>query len=239
MRKIYLPVALLLVVCQACDSADATKLRAENHELKIRLAALGQDTTSVADALANVPDTPSDTSVSTSASPSLSLSDVGGSATPGATGASMWRVRHYQDKFGEATKEGYITTETPILGTFSNSATQDSELRVDLLLDANQDANIQLYEYARNNPVKAYSPDNYDVSIKGKDGKVMNLTATNYSDRLSFDKRASKKLHNAFLKGGKLQFVIRESERPTTIYNFTLENADGFLAARKELRGVK
>ena len=241
MRKFYLhlPASLLLLLCQACDTSapQLAKYRAENHQLRLRLAALGKDTTDIYD-LSEIPASGGGIPSDTSTAPSTS-SVLGSSGSAGETTTSIWRVGHYQDKFGEPTKKGYITTQTPIQGTFSNSATQDSELLVSLLLNSNQEANIQLYEYARNNPVKAYSPDEYEVNVKDKDGKVLNLTATNYSDRLSFEKVASKKLHNAFLKGGKLQFVIRESDTPTTIYKFALDNADGFLAARKELKGVK
>ena len=35
----------------------------------------------------------------------------------------MWRLGFYVDEFGEPTKEGYITTNEYISGTFSNTAT--------------------------------------------------------------------------------------------------------------------
>ena len=208
MNKIYLSfAALLLVLCQACDSADATKLRAENRELKIRLAALGQDTTSAATVYASAPSTPADTSTSipTTASPTLSLSAVAGAGAPGATAKSIWTVNHYVNDFGDKTEKGYITNVGFIAGSFSNSATQDSPLNVQFLIDKDMDASIQLFEYAGNNPVKAYDYDSYSVNVKDRDGKALRLRGTNYkSNRLTIEKPDSKKLHDALLKGGKL-----------------------------------
>ena len=42
----------------------------------------------------------------------------------------MWEIRHYVDRFGEPTKEGYITNKSLIEGKFSNSATSNSDLNV-------------------------------------------------------------------------------------------------------------
>ena len=240
MKKELLTYTALLLICQSCDlnQPQFEKLRAENHELKIRLAALGQDTTTEAAALASVP--ASNATSDTSTTPKLSLGDVAGANEAGVRTTSIWKVKHYSDQFGEATKQGFIGNEQPIQGTFSNSATQDSPLLVQLLIDPNMDASIKLYEYAGNNPVKKYGSEEYDVNVKDKDGKAYHLTGTNYeSDRLTLDKSSSKKLHAALLKGGKLQMVIRESETSTTVYGFFIDNADGYLAARKELRGVK
>ena len=149
-------------------------------------------------------------------------------------------MNHYVNDFGDKTEKGYITNVGFIAGSFSNSATQDSPLNVQFLIDKDMDASIQLFEYAGNNPVKAYDYDSYSVNVKDRDGKALRLRGTNYkSNRLTIEKPDSKKLHDALLKGGKLQFMIRESDSPTTVYNFTIDNADGYLDAREELRGVK
>lgn len=148
----------------------------------------------------------------------------------------MWSVKHYVDEFGEPTKQAYITNTSSIIGTFSNTATQNSDLKVDFLITNSSKISFQLYEYARNNPVKAYSSDSYRVQIQDKDGNRLKLTATNYSDRLTFDRSASLKVHNVLMKGGSVKFNIYEIETPTTEYNFTIQNADWYENAYAQLK---
>lgn len=147
----------------------------------------------------------------------------------------IWRVGHYVDEFGEPTKDGYITNSSHIAGTFSNTATQDSKLNVDFLINSSSKIYIQLYEYAGNNPVKAYSSESYSVLVQDKDGDRLKLRATNYSDRLGFGTSDSRKLHNALMKGGSLKFKIYEIDTPTTEYEFTISNADWYDNAQKKL----
>jgi len=97
----------------------------------------------------------------------------------------MWRVRYYVDNFNEPTKTPYITNPQLIVGIFSNTATQDSPLQVKFLIDSAESIDIQLYEYAGNNPVKAGVYDDYVVLVRDKDDERMELRATNYGDRLS------------------------------------------------------
>jgi len=149
----------------------------------------------------------------------------------------IWTVGHYVDEFGEPTKQGYIRNTSLIRGVFSNTATQDSELDVNFLISNSSSISIQLYEYAGNNPVKAYSFDSYRVLIQDTDGKRYDLRATNYeSDRLSFDKDASRKVHNILMKGGTVKFKIIESDTPTTEYEFTIQKADWYENAYRKLQ---
>lgn len=148
----------------------------------------------------------------------------------------MWTVRHYVDEFGEPTKQGYISNTSSINGTFSNTATQNSALNVDFLISNSSKISIQLYEYAGNNPVKAYSSESYRVLIQDKDGNRLKLTTTNYSDRLSFDKTASRQVHNVLMKGGTIKFKIYEIDTPTTEYDFTIQKADWYENAYTKLK---
>lgn len=149
----------------------------------------------------------------------------------------MWRVGYYVDDFGEPTKQGYIRNTSLIRGVFSNTATQDSELDVKFLISNSYNISIQLYEYAGNNPVKAYSYESYRVLIQDTDGKRYDLRATNYeSDRLSFDKTNSRKVHSILMKGGTIKFKIIESDTPTTEYEFTIQKADWYENAYRKLQ---
>jgi hypothetical protein len=148
----------------------------------------------------------------------------------------MWTVGYYVDDFGEATKQGYIRNTNLISGTFSNTATQNSDLNAKFLISNSSDISIMLYEYAGNNPIKAYSSTSYQILIQDKDGKRLKLTATNYSDRLSFDKTASRQVHTLLMKGGTIKFKIYEIDTPTTEYDFTIQNADWYDNAYKKLK---
>lgn len=148
----------------------------------------------------------------------------------------MWTVSYYVDDFGEPTKEGYIRNTNLISGTFSNTATQNSDLNVKFLITNSSDISIMLYEYAGNNPVKAYSSESYQVLIQDNDGNRLKLRATNYSDRLSFDKTASRQVHSVLMKGGTIKFKIYETDTPTTEYDFTILKADWYENAYAKLK---
>ena len=149
----------------------------------------------------------------------------------------MWSLRFFVDDFGEPTKGGYITNTKFIQGAFSNTATQDSALNVRFVITKVPGISILLYEYAKNNPVKASSPDSYTVLVQDKDGNRLKLKAVNYSERLTFEKAASEKIHDALLKGGSLMFRITEKDRPTTQYNFSIQKADWYGNAYEKLTG--
>ncbi len=151
----------------------------------------------------------------------------------------IWTVQYYVDDFGEPTKEGYIQNTNLINGTFSNTATQNSALNVKFLITNSNNISIMLYEYAGNNPVKAYSSERYQVLIQDKDGNRLKLRATNYSDRLNFDKATSKQVHNILMKGRSIKFKIYESDTPTTEYDFTINNSDWYENAYAKLKETK
>ena len=140
----------------------------------------------------------------------------------------IWEVQYFVDDFGERTKEGYITTKNPIYGTFSNTATQNSDLRVHFIIAGKQNVAIELFEYNSNNPVKGYR-DTYRVLVQDSNGERHTLSASNNNwDRLSFGKNDSGKMFNILSKGGEIKFKIVDAERPTTEYSFTVSNADWF-----------
>jgi outer membrane murein-binding lipoprotein Lpp len=151
----------------------------------------------------------------------------------------MWTVRYYVDNFNEPTKTPYITNPELIAGTFSNTATQDSPLRVKLLIDSAESIDIQLYEYAGNNPVKAGVYDDYEVLVRDKDNGRTELRATNYGDRLSLAKGDAKKLYVVLVKGGQVQFRIINTKIPTSQYVFAIDNAAYFENAVTNLEAMR
>jgi hypothetical protein len=112
----------------------------------------------------------------------------------------IWAIGNYVDNFGEQTKDRYITNKESIIGSFSNTATQNSALKVKLLISNSANISIQLYEYAGNNPVKALTSERYFVGIKDSEGNKDVLISENNSDRLSFDKTDSKTVHHSLFR---------------------------------------
>lgn len=137
----------------------------------------------------------------------------------------IWEVVNFVDNFGEPTETQYIRNSSLIRGQFSNTATQDSNLNVRFLIPDSDNVYIMLYEYARNNPVKAIGSIDYRVMIQDKDGQRHELGAVNRSDRLGFSVNHSRIIHNALLKGGEVRFRINEVRTTTTQYQFTISDA--------------
>tara|TARA_R110001592_G_scaffold88055_1_gene259513 strand:- start:154 stop:966 length:813 start_codon:yes stop_codon:yes gene_type:complete len=135
----------------------------------------------------------------------------------------IWRISHYGDEFGNSTSEKLITNTSKIRGEFSNTATEDSKLDVDFLIDSRSKIAIMLYEYAGNNPVKAYSSEKYKVRMLVS-GVVHDMIATNYSDRLKFEAADAIRIHNAFMNEEPVAFALYEVDSPTSKYSFDVQN---------------
>ena len=78
----------------------------------------------------------------------------------------IWEIGTYADEFGDLTKKKFITTKRLVKGLFSNSATENSDLSVCLLIDSEDKISLQLFEYGRNNPVKGGIVTYYRLKIK-------------------------------------------------------------------------
>lgn len=149
----------------------------------------------------------------------------------------MWTNSFYVDEFGQRTNKAYIRNSNTISGLFSNSATTNSDLLVDILItDANK-ISFKLYEYAGENPVKAYGETNYSVLVLDSEGGKHNLNGSNYSDRITLDASSSRKLHGIFMKGDRIQFSIKEKRSSINMYNFTIDNANFYDNAFRKLQG--
>lgn len=100
------------------------------------------------------------------------------------TNLGIWTVRYYVDEFQNPTTEGYITTSNYVVGTFSNSATTNSDLYVIWLIDSS-DVAIKLLEYGRNVVKSSYDSTSYSITMLDPDGNKVSMIGTMYegSDR--------------------------------------------------------
>ena len=141
----------------------------------------------------------------------------------------IFEVGYYVDEFDQPTNEGYVSNTTLIGGTFSNSATTDSQLLVKVLVDS-ENITFFLYEYGRSQ-VKNNSSryvDEYKITMKTADGTKHSMTGTVYcgGDRLHIDQRYEEKVLEALKSGENVSFYIVESEYTTTTYLFTVPTSD-------------
>lgn len=138
----------------------------------------------------------------------------------------IWSVGHYVDDFGEPTKEGYISAT--VFGTFSNSATTDSNLRVEFLIDKNS-IRIQLYEYAGNHPVKGEGIIDYvALDSNGKRWKFKTNNGDNGNNSVcDFSDSSYEKVKKLLLSGGRIKFIATADRYGSpSEYKFTIKNAD-------------
>lgn len=149
----------------------------------------------------------------------------------------IFSVGYYVDEFNQPTTDGYVANDSYIAGTFSNSATTDSLLYVQILVDS-EDITFFLYEYGRNlvKNSSSYYVDEYDITMKTADGTKHSITGTIYcgGDRLFIDSAYESKVLEALKSGEKVSFYIVESERTTTTYLFTV-NTSNFAEEYAEL----
>ncbi len=76
----------------------------------------------------------------------------------------VWGINNYVDDFGDPTENKYIKNTNPITGTFSNSATTNSNAYLAILFST-KNTYIQLYEYNLNSRVKKYSDTTYNINV--------------------------------------------------------------------------
>ena len=138
----------------------------------------------------------------------------------------MWSIHYYNNKYWETTKNNYITNTNLISGTFNKSTTHNSKLNVAFLISDSSKISIQLFEYAGNMPLKAWSDHLYIVIVQDKDGNRFEIKAINKSDKLEFDENASIKFHNTLLKGGIVEIKIHEYYNSGNNYNFSIKNTE-------------
>lgn len=141
----------------------------------------------------------------------------------------IFSVGYYVDEFNMPTSDGYVVNDAMFTGTFSNSATTDSTLYVQVLADT-EDIMFFLYEYGYNevkNPSSRYV-DQYEITMKRADGSKYELSGTIYcgGDRLVIDEPYRPAVLEALKSGEMLGFYIVNVDTPTTTYLFTVISSD-------------
>ena len=151
----------------------------------------------------------------------------------------VWRIENYVDDFNQLTDIKYIVYGNKITGTFCNSAVRDRELKVELLVDENNNVALFLYEYG-SQLVTSYSNITYDVTMRDRYGNDTQMTATLYKngDRLLFSEKSVPKILETFRQGGKVSFFLENRKRTIETYLFTIPDTSGFDNAWNKMFGI-
>lgn len=148
----------------------------------------------------------------------------------------IWKLGYFVDDFGDYTKDKYLKTSNQY-GSFSNSATTNSNLKWNLLVTRQYIA-FFLYEYG-SSQVKGFSsfPDTYKVSIKEDNGAITSFDAKNGSDRIMISNSSDYQKFLAILnKEREVKISIQETGlAASSSYNLGVLDCAGFGAEFKEL----
>lgn len=157
------------------------------------------------------------------------LSACGGensdSSSEGSTSNNdVWEIKYYVDEFKQPTSKRYLTTTSPLVGTFSDVVTTNSELQVVPLIDDYKIA-FALYENGSHRVKNIYTHDlNYVMTIRtsdGKDSKYIITLAAN-ADRFSMPLYSDAYKQIMELLNGEDDFHILISDERSTSYLFTV-----------------
>ena len=149
---------------------------------------------------------------------------------------SLYKIKYFVDEFGDPTDEGYISQITPAEGTFSNSATRNSDMLWYFIL-APQETAFIIYEYGWSlvSGASAY-PTDYEISIKTADGTVYSYRAKNYSDRISINLNEEASFINLLCSNSSVRIVIKEiSDYSNASYNLGTVDCTGLAELYAEL----
>ena len=150
-----------------------------------------------------------------------------------------WSVEYYVDDFGDYTDEAYIYYRCT--GTFSNSATDNSPLKVEFLIDENG-IFIKLYEYSNSLVKNIYSSKSLEFTIKAKYNG--NITKT-YSgkirpsgDRIWIDKSVTDEILGKFALEKTIKFHLVDNDYTISTYDFEV-NPVGYKDTYAKYQKVK
>lgn len=141
---------------------------------------------------------------------------------------AIWTEANFTDDYGKPIDEKYVYTD--LVGTFSNSATTDSPLKVRLMVSKDSTMEIALYEYGsemvkdqihsmkiRHNDSIIYRDDYFGISKDGWGYLAYRKNKNNICDERTY-------MYN----GGKFEFVLTEKREfggvPST-YKFQITDA--------------
>jgi hypothetical protein len=143
-----------------------------------------------------------------------------------AFGQTKWEVNYFKDAFGDPDPSagGYVSGIVED-GTFSNSATTNSDLIVILFAEEYEGTivnSIKLIEYG-SSIVKAYSTTPYIIKIKDDSGGVHTIKSRMLEGGDSIYNLSGEDINELILSNDNLKFFIKEGDAGyASTYKFSL-----------------
>lgn len=145
----------------------------------------------------------------------------------GTENKSIWTAKYYVDEFNQPTEDGYVTNKEYFVGTFSNSATTDSLLKAQLLLD--DKVAFKLYEYG-SQIVKGYHSkgDVYIINVLSPSGEKYEMRGTllNGNDRIFLSESYVSTFFDILNENGEVRISMKEKDG-TSSYFFVIQESSG------------
>jgi len=142
-----------------------------------------------------------------------------------------WKTGNFVDNFGDPTGENFIYTEVD--GRFSNSATSNSYLFVEIIIKKNA-AGILLHQYQKSNPAEKFIGSS-EIQMKNEAGQIISIRSYkewNQKGGILIENwpeisRYSFSQFRDFIKKsvGKIKVVVIDEY--SSVFNFTID-ATGF-----------
>ena len=136
-----------------------------------------------------------------------------------------WKASNYVDEFDNPTGKRFISTT--VFGTFSNSATTNSNLTAAIQVDT-EGVSIILWEYSSHQVKCSYKYDNYSITMLDTKNEKHTLSGTMYAGgfRIYIDEENETTVINALKQSGSISFHVVNSEYTTSKYTFTIETSN-------------
>ncbi len=148
----------------------------------------------------------------------------------------IWTIKYFVDDFGDFTDDAYISSSILKNGTFTNSATKDSDLSSRIIVDEYGQSYIFLYEYGSTQVTGSSSyPTKYNIKVKLADGTIKEFTGENDHDRLALDYKCMLEFLDVLLAEQPFKIIITEvNDYFADSYNLGTIDPQGFTNAFNE-----
>jgi hypothetical protein len=161
-------------------------------------------------------------------------------ASPKPPSLGIWGIGNYADKFGDKTDEQYIANRALIRGKFSNVATTDSPLDVQLSFSERNGLIIQLWEYGKemNSLASFIGYEKTEIAIQDGLGNNHSFQGLATQSFLYFDPADHEAVRQILESGGTVKFrITTDTVGVKSNYSFDITKADGFDVAYEQLIG--
>lgn len=147
---------------------------------------------------------------------------------------SVWDIGEYTDEFNQPTGKKYMLVDT--YGTFSNSATTNSELYAAVQIDRDK-IGIMLWEYGSNLLKGTFDYENYSITVLDEKNTKYYFTGTIYKGgtRIYFENSDRNAIISLFKSNDTLKIYLKSTKYSISTYLFSVDTK-GFDSAYSSIK---